>query len=151
MSRLNCPKCQLTTCALCVRNYIGNIVNVKGKQSNKPKEDERNFNSNEVKLLKELLKEKTEQVHQMIRDKAKEYYENKAVMEKKEELWQTKEGLLLRDPTDALKIIYQLRTEKERLEEQKNEEIRKLKAQLQKRKEVETQFSSEEFLPPGSP
>nr|GEY77865.1 TPA: orf y [Tanacetum cinerariifolium] len=36
---------------------------------------------------------------------------------------------------DALKTIDQLRIEKERLEEQKDEEIKKLKAQLQKRKE----------------
>ncbi|GKE31755.1 Orf y [Tanacetum coccineum] len=81
ISRLNCPKCQLMICALC--------------------------------LLKELLKEKTEQVQQMIRDQAKEYYENKAAMQKKEEIWQSKESLLVRDLTDALKIIDQLRIEKE--------------------------------------
>nr|GFA69381.1 RNA-directed DNA polymerase [Tanacetum cinerariifolium] len=64
MSRLNCLKCQLTTCALCARNYL-----------------------------------------------------------------------------DALKIIDQLRDKKERLEEQKDEEIKKFKAQLQKRKEeVEVEF-----------
>ncbi|GJR94630.1 hypothetical protein Tco_0266804 [Tanacetum coccineum] len=78
MSRLNCPKCQLTTCALCARNYLGKTVNVKGKQPQKPKE-EKDFNSNEVKLLKELLKEKKEQVQQMIRDQAKEYYKTKIV------------------------------------------------------------------------
>ncbi|GKE50517.1 Orf y [Tanacetum coccineum] len=97
------------------------------------KKEEKDFNSNEVKLLKELLKEKTEQVQQMIRDQAKEYYENKAAMQKKEEIWQSKESLLVRDLTDALKIIDQLRLEKERLEEQKDEEIRELKAQLQKK------------------
>nr|GEZ27620.1 TPA: orf y [Tanacetum cinerariifolium] len=81
------------------------------------------------------------QVQQMIRDQAKEYYESKAVMQKQEELWQSKESLLVRDLTNALKIIEQLRIEKEsleeqkdiekeRLEEQKDEEIRKLKAQL---------------------
>nr|GEZ04636.1 TPA: orf y [Tanacetum cinerariifolium] len=95
--------------------------NVKGKQPQKL-EEEKNFSNGEVKLLKELLKEKTEQVQQMIRDQAKEYYEKKA-----------------------------LRIEKERLEEQKDEEIKKLKAQLQKRKEeVEVQFSEEEFPPLGS-
>ncbi|GJX14418.1 hypothetical protein Tco_0206176 [Tanacetum coccineum] len=66
----------------------------------------------------------------------------------------SKESLLVRDLTDALKIIDQLRIEKERLEElqiektkleeQKDEEIRELKAQLQKKKE-EVQFSKEEF------
>nr|GEV64957.1 hypothetical protein [Tanacetum cinerariifolium] len=60
MSRLNCPKCQLTTCALCARNSLGKTVNVKGKQPHKP-EEEKDFNSNKVRLLKELLKEKTEQ------------------------------------------------------------------------------------------
>nr|GFA06728.1 ORFIII-like polyprotein [Tanacetum cinerariifolium] len=60
MSRLNCPKCQLTACALCVRNYLGKIVNVKGKKPHKL-EEEKDFGTNEVKLLKELLKEKTEQ------------------------------------------------------------------------------------------
>ncbi|GJU65970.1 putative reverse transcriptase domain-containing protein, partial [Tanacetum coccineum] len=156
MSRLNCPKCQLTTCALCARNYLGKTVNVKRKQPQK-QEEEKDFNNNEVKLLKELLKEKTEQVQQMIRDQAKEYYENKAAMQKKEEIWQSKESLLVRDLTDALKIIDQLRIEKERLEEhkrleeQKDEEIRELKAQLQKKKEEEeVQFSKEEFPPLGN-
>ncbi|GJS10057.1 RNA-directed DNA polymerase [Tanacetum coccineum] len=153
MLRLNCPKCQLTTCALCARNYLGKPVNVKGKQPQKLEEEKDfNNNNNEVKLLKELLKEKTEQVQQMIRDQAKEYYENKAAMQKKEEIWQSKESLLVRDLTDALKIIDQLRIEKERieeqkdeedqlrikkerLEEQKDEEIRELKVQLQKKEE----------------
>lgn len=31
VSRLNCPKCQLTTCALCAKNYLGKTVNVKKK------------------------------------------------------------------------------------------------------------------------
>ncbi|GKF19430.1 hypothetical protein Tco_0068068, partial [Tanacetum coccineum] len=63
------------------------------------------------------------------------------------------ESMLVRQLTDALKIIDQLRIEKERLEElriektkleeQKDEEIRELKAQLQKKKEEEeeVQFS----------
>ncbi|GJX55741.1 hypothetical protein Tco_0285638 [Tanacetum coccineum] len=61
MSRLNCPKCQLTTCALCAKNYLGKTVHVKGKQPHKP-EKEKDFSDNEVRLLKQLLKEKTEQV-----------------------------------------------------------------------------------------
>ncbi|GJV35692.1 hypothetical protein Tco_1408169, partial [Tanacetum coccineum] len=133
MSRLNCPKCQLTS-ALCAMNYLGKTVNVKGKQPQKS-EEEKDFNNNEVKLLKEILKEKTKQVQQMIRDQAKEYYKNKDAIQKKEEIWQSKESLLVRDLTDALKIIDQLRIEKERLEEQKDEEIRELKTQLQKKKE----------------
>ncbi|GJW44466.1 hypothetical protein Tco_0073265 [Tanacetum coccineum] len=109
-------------------------------------EEEKDFNNNEVKLLKELLKEKTEQVQQMIRDQAKEYYENKAAIQKKEEIWQSKESLLVRDLTNDLKIIDQLRIEKKRLEEQKYKEIRELKTQLQKKKEeAEVQFSREEF------
>ncbi|GJY54914.1 hypothetical protein Tco_0446578 [Tanacetum coccineum] len=110
MSRLNCPKCQLTTYALCARNYLGKTVNVKGKQPHK-QEEEKDFRSNEVRLLKELLKEKTEQVQQMIRDQAKEYYESKAIMQRKEELWQSEKSLLVKDLTDALKIIDQLKTE----------------------------------------
>ncbi|GKD36171.1 hypothetical protein Tco_1251680 [Tanacetum coccineum] len=86
-----------------------------------------------LKLLKELLKEKTEQVQQMIRDQAKEYYENKAAMQKKEEIWQSKESLLVRDLTDALKIIDQLRIEKERLEELR---IKKTKLEEQKDEEI---------------
>ncbi|GKG29672.1 hypothetical protein Tco_0419570, partial [Tanacetum coccineum] len=116
-------------------------------------EEEKNFNSNsnEVNLLKELLKEKTEQVQQMIKDQAKEYYEEKAAMQKREEIWQLKESSLVRDISDALKIIDQLRIEKEGLEEQKDEEIRKLKAQLQKKEEeAEVQFPKEEFPPLGS-
>ncbi|GJS84022.1 hypothetical protein Tco_0750563 [Tanacetum coccineum] len=88
---------------------------------------------NEVNLLKELLKEKTEQVQQMIRDQAKEYYENQAAMQKKEEIWQSKESSLVRDISDALKIIDQLRIEKEGLDEQKDEEISKTTAQLPKK------------------
>ncbi|GJT19075.1 Orf y [Tanacetum coccineum] len=151
MSRLNCPKCQLTTCALCVRNYLGKTVKVKGKQPHKP-EEEKDFHSNEVRLLKELLKEKTEQVQQMIKDQAKEYYENRAIMQRKEELWQSEKSLLIKDLTDALKIIDQLKTEQIKFKEQKDEEIRKLKAQLQeeKDKETEVRYSSEEFPPLGN-
>ncbi|GJR45117.1 hypothetical protein Tco_1313220 [Tanacetum coccineum] len=61
-SRLNCPKCQLTTCALCARNYLGKTVNVRREQPQKQEEEKDFNNSNEVKLLKELLKEKTEQL-----------------------------------------------------------------------------------------
>nr|GEY93109.1 TPA: orf y [Tanacetum cinerariifolium] len=123
MSRLKCPKCQLTACALYARNYLGKIVNVKGKQPHKP-EEKKDFSSNEVKLLKELLKEKTKQ---------------------------SEKSLLVKDLTDALKIIDQLKIEQIRLEEQKNEEIKKLKTQMQKEKEKETeaQYSSEEFPPLG--
>ncbi|GJT19819.1 Orf y [Tanacetum coccineum] len=104
-------------------------VNVKGKQSQKS-EEEKDFNNNEVKLLKDLLKEKTEQVQQMIIDQAKEYYESKTDIQKKEETWQI---------------------EKKKLEEQKDEEIRELKTQLQKKKEeAEVQFSREEFPPLGN-
>nr|GEZ47027.1 hypothetical protein [Tanacetum cinerariifolium] len=138
MSRLNCPKCQLTTCALYSRNYLGKTVNVKGKQPHKP-EEEKDFSSNEVKLLKQLLKEKTEEVQQMIKDQAKEYYGNRAIMQRKEELWQSEKSLHVKDLTDALKIIDQLKIEQSRLEEQKDEEIRKLRTQLQKEKEKETE------------
>ncbi|GJU57303.1 RNA-directed DNA polymerase [Tanacetum coccineum] len=131
MSRLNCPKCQLTTCALCARNYLGKTVNVKRKQPQKL-EEEKDFNSNEVKLLKELLKEKKEQVQQMIRDQAKEYYENKAAIQKKEEIWHSE-------------------LDKGKLENKKMKEIRELKAQLQKKEEeAEVQFSREEFPPLGN-
>ncbi|GKD72912.1 hypothetical protein Tco_1331194, partial [Tanacetum coccineum] len=151
MSRLNCPKCQLTTCALCARNYLDKTINVKRKQPHKP-EEEKDFSSNEVRLLKELLKEKTKQVQHMIKDQAKEYYENRATMQRKEELWQSEKSLLVKDLTDALKIIEQLKIEQIRLKEQKDEEIRKLKPQLQKEKEKETEarYFSEEFPPLGN-
>ncbi|GJZ78470.1 Orf y [Tanacetum coccineum] len=59
--------------------------------------------------------------------------------------------MLVRDLTNALQIIDQLRIEKERLAEQKDEEIRELKTQLQKKKEeAEVQFSREEFPPLGN-
>ncbi|GJV64772.1 hypothetical protein Tco_1475600 [Tanacetum coccineum] len=100
------------------------VFNVKRKQPHKPKE-EKDCSSNEVRLLKELLKEKTEH--------------------KKEELWLSERSLLVRDVTDALKIIDQLKTKQIRLEEQKDEEIRNLKAQPQeiKEEEIEVQFSKE--------
>ncbi|GJY36791.1 hypothetical protein Tco_0422169 [Tanacetum coccineum] len=63
------------------------------------------------KVLKELLQEKTEQVQQMIKDQAKEYYENRAIMQRKH------------------------KTEQIKFEEQKDEEIRKLKAKLQEEKD----------------
>ncbi|GJU12526.1 Orf y [Tanacetum coccineum] len=104
-------------------NYLCKIVNVKRNQPQKP-EEEKDFSSNEVRLLKELLKEKTEQ---------------------------SEKSHLVRDLTDALKIIDQLKAEQIRLEEQKDEEIRKLKAQLQEKKEeeIEVKFSKEEFPPLG--
>nr|GEY00073.1 hypothetical protein LSAT_5X175041 [Tanacetum cinerariifolium] len=108
--------------------------------------------SNEVKLLKELLKEKMEQVQQMIKDQAKVYYENRAIMQRKEELWQSEKSLLVKDLTDALKNIDQLKIEQIMLGEQNDEEIKKLKTQLQKEKEKETKarYSSEEFPPLGN-
>ncbi|GKC89179.1 hypothetical protein Tco_1149828, partial [Tanacetum coccineum] len=87
---------------------------------------------------------------QMIKYQAKEYYESKAAIQKKEELWQSKEILLIRDLTYALKINDQLKAKKERLEEQKDEEIRHLKAQLQKKEETEAHFFREEFPPLGN-
>ncbi|GJU25505.1 Orf y [Tanacetum coccineum] len=109
MSRLNYPKCHLTTCALCARNYLGKIVIVKGKQPHKP-EEEKDFSSNEVRLLKELLKEKIEQVQQMIKDQAIEYYENRATMQKKEELWQSEKSLLIARPFTEAEVHYSRNT-----------------------------------------
>nr|GEZ72792.1 TPA: orf y [Tanacetum cinerariifolium] len=96
--------------------------NVKRKQQHKP-EEEKDFSSNEVRLLKEHLKEKTEHVQQMIRDQAKEYYESKITIKEKEELWKTERSLLVRDLTDALKIIDQLKAKQMKLEEEKDEEM----------------------------
>nr|GEW83097.1 TPA: orf y [Tanacetum cinerariifolium] len=126
-------------------------INVKRKQQHKL-EKEKDFSSNKVRLLKEILKEKTEQVQQIIRDRAKEYYEGKIAMQDKEELWQTERSLLVRDLTDALKIIDQLKAKQMRLEKEKDEEIKKLKAQLQEKKdkEIEVQFSREGFPPLGN-
>nr|GEZ76117.1 TPA: orf y [Tanacetum cinerariifolium] len=138
MSRLNCPKCQLTSCALCAKNYLGKTVNIKRKQQHKP-EEEKDFSSNEVRLLKELLKEKTEQVQQMIKDQAKEYYEGKIAIKEKEELWQTERSLLLK-------------AKRMKFEEEKDKEIKRLKAQLQEKKdkEIKFQFSEEKFPPLGN-
>ncbi|GKB78139.1 ORFIII-like polyprotein [Tanacetum coccineum] len=79
-------------------------------------------------------------------------HECKIAMQKKEELWQSERSLLVRDLTYALKIIDHVKAEQMRLEERKDEEIRKLKAQLQKKKEEETevQFSKEEIPPLGN-
>ncbi|GKA52334.1 RNA-directed DNA polymerase [Tanacetum coccineum] len=46
----------------------------------------------------------------MIKDQAKEYYENRAIIQRKEELWQSEKSLLVKDLTDALKIIEHLKT-----------------------------------------
>nr|GEU77534.1 retrotransposon protein, putative, Ty3-gypsy subclass [Tanacetum cinerariifolium] len=55
----------------------------------------------------------------------------------KEQLWKTERSLLVRDLTDALKIIDQLKAEQMRLEEKKDKEIKKLKAQLQEKRDKE--------------
>nr|GEV83522.1 RNA-directed DNA polymerase [Tanacetum cinerariifolium] len=72
--------------------------------------------------------------------------------EEKEELWQTERSLLVRDLTDALKIIDQLKAKRMRFEEEKDKEIKRLKAQLQEKKdkEIEVQYSKEEFPPLGN-
>ncbi|GJT19081.1 Orf y [Tanacetum coccineum] len=121
MSRLNCPKCQLTTCALCAINYLGKMVKVKGKQPHKP-EEEKDFHSNEGHRAE------------------------------KGRTMAVRKSLLIKDLTNALNIIDQLKTEQIKFKEQKDEEIRKLKAQLQKEKEKETEvrYSNEEFLPLGN-
>nr|GEV09905.1 TPA: orf y [Tanacetum cinerariifolium]GEV10619.1 TPA: orf y [Tanacetum cinerariifolium] len=91
------------------------------------------------------------QVQQMIKDQAKEYYENRAIMQKKEELWLSEKSMHVKDFTDAFKIIDQLKIEQISLEEQKDKEIRKLKTQLQKeKKETEAWYSSKEFPPLGN-
>nr|GEU72881.1 hypothetical protein [Tanacetum cinerariifolium] len=126
--------------------YCGILTTDITKNQKRKRTSEKDFSNNEVKLLKEPLKEKTEQVQQMIRDQAKEYHENKTAMQKKEELWQSKESLLIRVLTDVLKIIEQLKTKQIRLEEHKDEEIRELKSQLQKEKEKRTQ-DQKEFPP----
>nr|GEZ35328.1 RNA-directed DNA polymerase [Tanacetum cinerariifolium] len=64
-------------------------------------------------------------VQQMIMEQAKEYYEDKIAIKEKEELWQTERSLLVRDLTDALKIIDQLKAEQIRLEEENDEEIKR--------------------------
>nr|GEU29026.1 ORFIII-like polyprotein [Tanacetum cinerariifolium] len=68
---------------------------------------------------------------------------------KEEEMRHSKKSLLVKDLTDALNIIDQLKVEQIRPKEQKNEEIKKVKTRLQKEKEKETeaQYSSEEFPP----
>nr|GFA24011.1 hypothetical protein AMTR_s00071p00160560 [Tanacetum cinerariifolium] len=85
-------------------------------------------------------------------DQAKEYYESKIAIKEKEELWKTERSLLMKDLTDALKIIDQLKAEQMKHEEEKDEEIRRLKAQLheKKDKEIKVQFSKEEFPPLGN-
>nr|GEU57252.1 putative polyprotein [Tanacetum cinerariifolium] len=55
MSRLNCPKCQLTTCAICARNYLGKTANVKGKQPHKLKEEKDFSNYEEIKGTKWMV------------------------------------------------------------------------------------------------
>nr|GEZ41981.1 TPA: orf y [Tanacetum cinerariifolium] len=131
--------------------YYCGILTTDIKQQHKP-EKEKDFSSNEVRLLKELLKEKTEQVQQMIKDQAKEYYEGKIAIKEKEELWQTERSLLVSDLIDALKIIDQLKAEQMKLEEENDREIKRLKAQLQEKKdkEIEVHFSKEEFPPLGN-
>nr|GFC92437.1 hypothetical protein [Tanacetum cinerariifolium] len=56
------------------------------------------------------------------------------------------------DLTDALKVIDQLKAERMKFEEEKDEEIKRLKAQLQEKKikEIKVQFSEEEFPPLGN-
>nr|GEV01958.1 RNA-directed DNA polymerase [Tanacetum cinerariifolium] len=78
-------------------------------------------------------------------------HQNISIM-RKEELWQSEKSLLVKDLTDALKIINQLKIEQIRLEEQKDEEIKKLKTQLQKEKEneIEARYFNEEFSPLGN-
>nr|GFB35602.1 TPA: orf y [Tanacetum cinerariifolium] len=85
-------------------------------------------------------------------DQVKEYYEGKIAIKEKEELWQTERSLLVRDLTDALKIINQLKAKRMKFEEEKDKEIKRLKAQLQEKKdkEIKFQFSEEEFPPLGN-
>ncbi|GJW61596.1 Orf y [Tanacetum coccineum] len=69
-------------------NYLDKTVNVKRKQPQK-QEEEKNFNSNsnEVNLLKELLKEKTEQVQQCIQRSSQRDYEKQDALQKKKKIW----------------------------------------------------------------
>ncbi|GJW35228.1 hypothetical protein Tco_0058148 [Tanacetum coccineum] len=72
-----------------VNERLNRSLSLQKEKATASTEEEKDFHSNKVRLLKELLKEKTEQVQQMIKDQAKEYYENRAIMQRKEELWQS--------------------------------------------------------------
>nr|GEX89796.1 xylulose kinase-1 [Tanacetum cinerariifolium] len=71
-------------------------------------EEEKNFSSKEVKLLKELLKEKTEQVQQMIKDQANVYYEIKTAIQKRKNYGREESSQPLQPPiasTEAPQMV----------------------------------------------
>ncbi|GJY12098.1 RNA-directed DNA polymerase [Tanacetum coccineum] len=90
-SRLHCPSCQLTACANCANYQLKIKMTIKKMEvEEKPDQKPESFGGS---TLMEMLKDKDREIKQMIKDQAKEYYENESLKKRLAEVEEKLERL----------------------------------------------------------
>ncbi|GKB00613.1 hypothetical protein Tco_0828606, partial [Tanacetum coccineum] len=124
-SRLHCPKCCLTSCANCANYYLKIKMTVKKAEPEK-KNVPTTGTSGDGTIIG-MLKAKDDEIKQMIKDQAKEYYENI----QKEKAWEQK----LSEEKQKVKELQKTRDDQERRISWIHEENIRLKQQQEWGKE----------------
>ncbi|GKB41944.1 Orf y [Tanacetum coccineum] len=118
-SRLHCPTCCLTACANCANHYLKIKMTIK-KMEPEAKNAPTVGTSGDGTLMG-MIKAKDDEIKQMIKDQAKEYYENI----QKEKAWEQE----LKDEKKRVKELQELRDDQERRISWVHEENLRLKQQ----------------------
>lgn len=154
MSRLHCPECKLTACALCALHHLQKKIKIKRK------EPENVQGEGQMGSILKLFIQKDNEWKQSIRDQAKEYYEwqmkEKGYEDELNSLKKVKEEniALLRDLKESLEINKEMRRQldqqvankalnEETIRLQWQEEKASLKTQIQSLKEEVERLESE--------
>ncbi|GKB65245.1 RNA-directed DNA polymerase [Tanacetum coccineum] len=118
-SRLHCPTCCLTACANCANYYLKIKMAIK-KVETEEKSTQATGTSGDGTIMG-MLKAKDNEIKQMIKDQAKEYYENI----QKEKVWEQK----LKEEKEKVKELQESRNDQERRISWVHEENLRLKQQ----------------------
>ncbi|GJX86864.1 Orf y [Tanacetum coccineum] len=139
-SRLHCPTCCLTACANCANYYLKIKMTVK-KMEPEVKSTPTTGTSEDGTIMG-ILKAKDDEIKQMIKDQAKEYYENI----QKEKAWEQE----LEDEKRKVKELQELRNDQERRISWVHEENLRLKQQQEEKvRRYEEERFEREFPPLG--
>nr|GFA21505.1 zinc finger, CCHC-type [Tanacetum cinerariifolium] len=140
-SRLHCPTCCLTACANCANYYLKIKMTIKKMEPEVKNTQPTGTSGNDT--LMGMIKAKDDEIKQMIKDQAKEYYENI----QKEKAWEQE----LADEKRKVKELQELRDDQERRISWIHEENLKLKQQQnwnreQLTKDFERKIDEEELI-----
>ncbi|GJU62046.1 RNA-directed DNA polymerase [Tanacetum coccineum] len=127
-SRLHCPTCCLTACANCANYYLKIKMAIK-KVETEVKSTQATGTSGDGTIMG-MLKAKDDEIKQMIKDQAKEYYENI----QKEKVWEQE----LKEEKEKVKELQELRNDQERRISWVHEENLRLKQQQDRGKSAAT-------------